>query len=243
MQTRCQRVFLSPRPDLDLPERDPQHHNENNQLSDLPRSLHNLIFQALIMSYRTIGRIRSRKVPMDMRTKGRHKKKMKPKIDYLTNLPHNILLRITSNLPMSSFLALSQAHSHLRWFMHRYASTICNLNIQTQFPKEAKILEAAYIEGWLTPTGGLAMIKPKHVAKWVDPGLRLLLSQPGPQFLYFLQKRILKFSSDTTLIVEFKAMQEFLDSLNEESPVVYGGKDYPRWCWLKEMIWYHGVPS
>lgn len=196
------------------------------------------------MSNRNSSRSRKlRRVPMDMRTKGRRKKKGKAKIDYLTNLPHNILLRITSNLPMSSFLALSQTHSHLRWFMRRYASTICNLNVQTQFPKEAKILEATYIEGWLTPTGGLVMIKPKDVAKWVDPGLQLLLSQPGPQFLYFLQNRILKFSSGTTLIVEFKAMQEFLDQLNEESPVVYGGKDYPRWCWLKEMIWYHGVPS
>ena len=61
------------------------------------------------------------------------------------------------------------------------------------------------------------MIKVKKVAKWVDPGLQLLLSQPGPHSCTSPKEdpEILR-----AILVDmgFKAMQEFLDSLNEESP-------------------------
>jgi hypothetical protein len=184
-----------------------------------------------------------KRLPMDMRTRGRKKKKAPAKIDYLTNLPPEIFLEILSNTPLASFLSLAQTHSHLRWFMHRFAATICNINIEARFPTESKLLGATKIEGWLTPTDRLIKIPPMKGSRWVDPGLQLLLSAPGPQFLFFLEKKVLTFSAETVLMVECKAMQEFMSGLNEESPVVYGGKDYPRWCWLKEMIWYHGAPS
>ena len=193
------------------------------------------------------GKKNSRKrkrLPIDMRTVGRKKKKSRAKIDYLTNLPANILLRILSNVPMSSFLDLSQTHSQLRWFMHNCAATICNLAIIERFPVEAKFLEASEIGGWLTPGDGfINNIKPRKGTRWVVPGLQLRLCDPGPQFLYFLEKRVLRFSSPGIMKMGMRTLPNFMDSLNEESPVVFGGQDYPRWVWLREMVWYHGVPS
>jgi hypothetical protein len=179
-----------------------------------------------------------KRLPMDMRAKGRKKKKSKAKIDYLTNVDPVILLRIISYLPISSFLDLSQAHTQLRWFVRNYASIICNFSILTRFPSEAKLLVVKEIEGWLVPTNALITIEPGKDTRWVVPGLRLQIHRPGPQFLYFLEKKVLSCS-----MVERHAMKKFLDELNGESLVVYGGRDYPRWVWLKEMIWYYGIPS
>jgi hypothetical protein len=186
-----------------------------------------------------------KRLPRDMKTPGRKNKRGRPskKIDYLTNLPENILLRILSNVSMSSFLDLCQTHSHLRWFIHNYAATICNHAILAHFYSETVIMEVKEIDGWLTPTNWLFHIKPRKGARWVVPGLQLQLHSPGPQFLYFLEKMVLKFSNNDALLVEWKVMQRFLDGLNEESPVVYGGQNYPCWVWLREMVWYHGVPS
>lgn len=75
------------------------------------------------------------------------------------------------------------------------------------------------------------------------PGMQLQLYEPGPHFLYFLEKKVTKFMSVQALMVEWEAMQRFMDELNGESPVVYGGRDYPQWIWLRQMVWYHGVPS
>jgi hypothetical protein len=176
-----------------------------------------------------------KRVPVDMRTKGKKKKKSFPRIDYLTNLPNHILLRILAYVPMSSFLDLSQTHPQLRLFMHNHAATICNYNLITRYPNELKGVGVKEIEGWITPTNGLVHVKQREGARWVVPGLQLHLYDPGPHFLYFMEKKVTIFESG--------AVQRFLDTLNEESPVVFGGKDYPRWVWLREMVWYHGVPS
>ncbi|KAE9380922.1 hypothetical protein N431DRAFT_449664 [Stipitochalara longipes BDJ] len=176
-----------------------------------------------------------KRLPIDMRIKGKKKKKGSQKVDYLTNMPNHILLQILSNVPMSSFLDLSQTHPQLRWFMHYYAAIICNYTLITRFSGVLKGLGATEIEGWMTPTNGLVHIKPREGSRWVVPGLQLHLYEPGPQFLYFAEKEVPRF--------ECGAVQRFLDGLNKETRVVYGGEDYPRWVWLREMVWYHGVPS
>jgi hypothetical protein len=94
----------------------------------------------------------------------------------------------------------------------------------------------------LTPTNSLIYIQPRKGASWVDEKLQLQLYEPGPQFLYFLQKRVVDFTSEDALVPMWSDLQDFMDGLNEESPVVCGGRDYGRWVWLREMVWYYGVP-
>jgi len=174
-------------------------------------------------------------MPIDMRIKGKKKKKRTPKVDYLSNMPNHILLRILAHVPMSSFLDLSQTHPQIRYFMQNFAAHICNFALMTRFPNALKALGIVEVEGWMTPTNGLVRIMQRKGARWVIPGLQLHLYEPGPQFLYFMESRVRMF--------ECGAVERFLDGLNEETPIVYGGADYPRWCWLREMVWYHGVPS
>jgi len=176
-----------------------------------------------------------KRIPIDMRIKGKKKKKGLPKVDYLSNMPNHILLRILAHVPMSSFLDLSQTHPQLRYFMQNYAAHICNYAAITRFPNELRGLGVKDVDGWITPMNSLVRIMQREGAKWVVPGKQLHLYEPGPQFLYFLEKKVRMY--------ECGAVMWFLDSLNEETPLPYGGQDYPRWCWLREMIWYHGVPA
>jgi hypothetical protein len=203
----------------------------------------NTELQILKMSGKKNGRKRKR-VPMDMRTRGRKKKKAVAKIDYLTNMAPNILLRILSHVPMKSFLDLYQTHPQLRRLMRSHASTICNFTILERFPFEAWKFEAKDVQGWLTPTAGLICGKPRKDTGLVVPGLQLQLYEPGPHFLFFLEKQVLQFDSEGKVIGDMMAaIQKFMNELNKETPVVYGGQDYPCWVWLREMVWYHGVPS
>jgi len=184
------------------------------------------------------------KKPKPPKKKKEKKKKVKrgEEIDYLTNMPPEVLLRIVSNVPLNCYLDLTQTCEHLRYWMQNCAAMICNLAIESRFPSEARILESLQINNWLTPTNGLVQIKPRKGARWVRPELQLQLYEPGPQFLYFLEKKVTKLTKINTLVAEWCDLQNFMDGLNEESPTVYGGRDYGRWVWLREMIWYYGVP-
>jgi hypothetical protein len=188
------------------------------------------------------ARVRKRKPPKNNKEKKKKKKQRHEQIDYLTNMPNEVLLRIVSKVPLSSFLDLIQTSQYLRWFIQQHATMICNLAIESRFPAEARILESTETEGWLTPTNGLICIQPRKGARWVDPRLQLQLYEPGPQFLYFLESKIVKFAVEDALVAGWWDLQGFMDGLNEESPVVLGGRDYARWVWLRELVWYYGIP-
>jgi hypothetical protein len=107
--------------------------------------------------------------------------------------------------------------------MQNYAAVICSLAIESRFPAEARLLESIEVEGWLTPTNGLIYIQPREVPRWVDEKLQLQLYEPGPQFLYFLERNVVKFTIEDPFVAEWSDLQQFMDGLNEESPVVFGG--------------------
>lgn len=150
------------------------------------------------------------------------KKKVKrgEEIDYLTNMPPEVLLRIISNVPLDCYLDLTQTCQHLRYWMQNCADMICNLAIESRFPSEARILEPIQIDNWLTPMH----IKPRKGARWVKPELQLQLYEPGPQFLYFLEKKVAKLTKNNALVADWWDLQNFIDGRNEESPTVYGGR-------------------
>jgi hypothetical protein len=185
---------------------------------------------------------RRKKTKLPKTKKEKKKKKLGEEIDYLTNMPPEILIRIISNVPLSSYLDLTQTSNQLRYMMQNYAEVICSLAIESRFPAEARLLESIEVEGWLTPTNGLIYIQPREVPRWVDEKLQLQLYEPGPQFLYFLERNVVKFTIEDPFVAEWSDLQQFMDGLNEESPVVFGGRDYGRWVWLREMVWYYGIP-
>ena len=108
-------------------------------------------------------------VPWNKKPKPKKKRKI-DEIDYLTNLPHKILLKIISILPLSSYLDLAGTSQHLRHVLHTCSATICNLVIKERYSLESLVLESIKIDGWMTPTA--LSLRTRYEPKWVDPGLQ-----------------------------------------------------------------------
>jgi hypothetical protein len=62
--------------------------------------------------------------------------------EYLTSLPPELLIKVLSEVPLSSFLDLTKTSRALREFIKTNAARICNMAIRSRLAYEAKILEA-----------------------------------------------------------------------------------------------------
>jgi hypothetical protein len=75
----------------------------------------------------------------------------------LVSLPPEILIKVLSEVPLSSFLALTHTSRGLRAFVKDNAAKICNMAIRSRFAEHIKILEATTNnnQGWLLPGPGM----------------------------------------------------------------------------------------
>jgi hypothetical protein len=129
----------------------------------------------------------------------------------LQNLPAELLLIIIAYLPASSYAPLTQTSHTLQAFFANYASKICSQRILSHFSAEVAILKASFAavdsmgNTWLVPTheavlraeenlwdregsiSSLRFVHPNEEALALQKRMRL--SQPGPQFLLFLERR------------------------------------------------------
>jgi hypothetical protein len=72
--------------------------------------------------------------------------------DYLSSLAPKLLLKILSNVPISSFFALTQTSKGFRKFIKVNAALICNTAIATRFPLLTDALQCKNDNEWLAPT-------------------------------------------------------------------------------------------
>jgi hypothetical protein len=129
----------------------------------------------------------------------------------LLTLPAELLLGIIAYLPSSSYGPLTQTSHTMKTFFTNYGSRICNQRILTHYPAEATILKASFSatdfmgNTWLVPTheaalraeeslwdreGSVSSLRSIHLSEdALALQKRILLSQPGPQFLLFLERR------------------------------------------------------
>jgi hypothetical protein len=129
----------------------------------------------------------------------------------LYTLPAELLLTIIAYLPTSSYGPLTQTSHTLKTFFTHNASRICNQRILTHHSAKAAILQASFSatdsigNTWLVPTHSAiaqaekSLWNPKNYVPSLRPihpsedthalKKRMLLSQPGPQFLLFLERR------------------------------------------------------
>ncbi|KAH8792352.1 hypothetical protein F5882DRAFT_399943 [Hyaloscypha sp. PMI_1271] len=198
--------------------------------------------------------------------------------DYLTALPAELLLKIIPHLPLQSFFYLSHTSSFLRYFLTTHASTICNDAINSYFPKQAKILETEKTLGWLVPTHEELRRREDFFSDCLGTDLRDLrlcehnpirkvrcapfesltdfrdfqvkLSDPGPQYLFFLQKGFLQtgvlyWYHEEPVFIFRKEFNDFMREFNRRvtcGACVRAGKvATARLGFPKELIWYYGL--
>jgi hypothetical protein len=197
--------------------------------------------------------------------------------DYLTALPAELLLRIFPHLPLRSFFDLSHTSSFLRYFLKTHSSVICNDAITAYYPNQAKTLETEKRLGWLVPTheelrrredffsdclasnlrhrrlcehNPISKVKCAPLETLTDfRDFRILISDPGPQYLFFLQKGFLQtgvlywYREEPVLIFrkEFNDfMKEFHRRVTCGECVRHGKAATARLGFPKELMWYYG---
>jgi hypothetical protein len=120
--------------------------------------------------------------------------------DYLTLLPPEILLKIILLLPAACFCELAHTASHLRAFMKLHAATTCNNAIEQRFSHISTPLDTQHMNGWLVPSRSIFSKMEETLRKrkinllrgesgrvWKSSHLRIQLTDPGPQYLLFLE--------------------------------------------------------
>jgi hypothetical protein len=201
--------------------------------------------------------------------------------DYLTVLPPEILLKVIPLLPVASFFELTHTSTHLRAFMKLHAATICNDAIEQGFSHISDQLDTQYSNGWLVPRkpifsrteGGLRERKIGAIRgpsggcdswkRWKSTDLRIQLTDPGPQYLFFLE--IMASFMDPYYVcicppngLPFKRfpyeqllrrglwgfIYDFVGGTDEELAPALSPKYWKRHLYnAKELSWYYGVPE
>jgi hypothetical protein len=184
--------------------------------------------------------------------------------DYLTTLPTELLLDIFAEVPISSFLDLTQTSRGLRTFIKAHAARLCNLAIQTRYAQEAKRLKLTNDGTWLVVAhAGLRRVEDGYEAGrsyatreklpyTVDSSgqqserphfkLQLKLSRPGPMLLFFLEEGLVQLKSSRQAYVGVRGLERFLVRQNRvivRDDVEDSGS--PKEVRDREMLWYYGV--
>ena len=106
--------------------------------------------------------------------------------DYLTSMPPEVLFKIISYLPSSSWvLPLVKVCHSLRQYVKQNAARICNSFIRSRFRSESEILQSVIVDGWLVPTR-CCMRREENMLEGCMLGLQLTKS--GPVYLQALEE-------------------------------------------------------
>ncbi|KAH8816017.1 hypothetical protein F5884DRAFT_205206 [Xylogone sp. PMI_703] len=84
----------------------------------------------------------------------------------LANLPPELLLRVISHLPTTSYLPLVQTCQGLRLFFAQHAAHICNTQIQLRFAREAEMMQTIWKDGWLVPSQPCVRREEQKLLRW-----------------------------------------------------------------------------
>lgn len=197
--------------------------------------------------------------------------------DYLTALPAELLLKIIPHLPLRSFFDLSHTSSFLRYFIQTHASLLCNNAIEAYYPRQAQILETEKRGGWLVPTYEELRHREEFFSDCLGFGLRDLrlcehnpinmvpcepfdsledfrdfqvkISNPGPQYLFFLQRGFLQAGvlyryHEEPMFIWRKEFNDFMKEFNNRvtcgACMRNGRAATARLGFPKELIWYYG---
>jgi len=197
--------------------------------------------------------------------------------DYLTALPAELLLRIFPHLPLRSFFDLSHTSSFLRYFLKTHSSVICNDAITAYYPNQAKTLETEKRSGWLVPTheelrrredffsdclgvnlrdrrlcehNPISKVKCAPLESLTDfRDFQILISDPGPQYLFFLQKGFLQagvlyWYREEPVFIFRKEFNDFMKEFHRRVTcgecVRHGRSATARLGFPRELIWYYG---
>lgn len=197
--------------------------------------------------------------------------------DYLTGLPAELLLKIIPHLPLQSFFAVSHTSSFLRYFLKTHASMICNDAINSYFSNQAQLLATEKRSGWLVPTHEELLRREDFFSDCLGADLRDLhlcehnptrkiccapfesltdfrdfqvkITDPGPQYLFFLQKGFLQagvlyWYHEEPVFIFRKEFNDFMRGFNSRvtcGTCVRNGKAATARLGLpKELIWYYG---
>ncbi|PMD30951.1 hypothetical protein L207DRAFT_611640 [Hyaloscypha variabilis F] len=154
-------------------------------------------------------------------------------VDYLTNLPPEVLLKIIALIPSKFYLDIIHTSKFLRSFLKLNASQICNEAIRTRYALEAKVLETTMEAGWLVPTS--RKLKEEETRYTLDfrrlhyvgsryryitflcekeqkRYLRTSMMEPGQQYIYFLEQDLLHVWSEKELkMLQPQALKDHQD--------------------------------
>lgn len=123
-----------------------------------------------------------------------------PNVPNITNAASEVLVEIIGHLSHDDLLSVSYVSKHFRKTLLKNAGAICNRIIQqsNDLSNAAKFLEAKLVDGWLVPQHP-KVCKHDHLFARQSHGRcpicsyyhrkasAVLLSSPGPQFLFYLQ--------------------------------------------------------
>lgn len=85
------------------------------------------------------------------------------KRDCLTAQAPEILLQIISHLSSKEYLALVKTNRALHGIFKKNSSVICNIAIERNFPESLAFFRPTMIEGWLTPTNSLIILREQNL--------------------------------------------------------------------------------
>jgi len=186
------------------------------------------------------------------------------KKNHLSSLPSEVLLLILVEIPLDSYLDLVQTSKFLREFLKTNAAYICNTCVLGHLALGGALIPSAKVNGWIVPTHTDFTILESYVldkkiyhdrARQIveednayGQDLRVKITQPGPQFLLWLQQGNFhaKFSKNNQeqLVINCFSTVRFLRWLNEDlSGYGYGDEKWPSGFTRRELLWYHGVPE
>lgn len=197
--------------------------------------------------------------------------------DYLSRLHAELLIEIISLLPLKCFLDLKHTSSFFKHFLQVHGAAICNKAIRSIHNDDAKLLLTTSKLGWLVagdevlqrqhafystysnyhPIGFHVGDRPYYDGFFGKRGgrnLLLNLAEPGPQFLYFLEQKMLwicdskhitpgEFGHEYGFHISITAFQTFMAKVHGSAHWVerVDRSSFERFSFPRELIWYYKV--
>ena len=174
--------------------------------------------------------------------------------DHLSTLPPELLIKILSNVPLSSYLDLCHTSKTFKKFMRQFGRELCNARILCHFIEAALSLRSCFIEGWITPTISFLhwwerrAVETERRGQWdgcryLDLDYTFKLTHPGPQLAAILEGGWVAFEGPMGgLEVREDMLKEVLERWNCVWGVRADGR-VQRFVKDRRLAWFYGFPA